>query len=148
VALQLPESSAQEGAVLKSATLAALATACTVGATACEATITPREGVLVYGDIVARVSTVPRDIYRYPHVVFGGGYVYLVNGYWYQPTASGWVVFRREPAELARARVRIYASPQGPTPRRPELGYPPPAPRPPPLEEPREFRRQRTPNPP
>jgi hypothetical protein len=132
--------------VSTNATIAALAAACALGATACEATITPATGVVAGGAIVTRVTNVPADIYAYPHVVFGGSYVYLVNGYWYRPTAQGWVVFRREPAELAQARVRIYASPRAVPPRGPQFGYPAPAP--PPPEEPTEWGRRRTPIPP
>jgi hypothetical protein len=142
----LPQRADEEGDVSTNVTIAALAAVCALGATACEATITPQTGVVASGGLVARVTTVPVDIYTYPRVVFGGSYVYLVNGFWYRPTSSGWVVYRQEPAPLARARVRIYASPRTPGPRGPEFGSPAPAP--PPIEEPYEFGRQRTPNPP
>jgi hypothetical protein len=133
--------------VSSNATIAALAAACALGTAGCEATITPSAPVLAFeGGVVAPVTAVPPDIWVYPHVYYGGGYVYLVNGSWYQPTRSGWVVFRREPVELSRQRTRIYASPR--VPRTPTYGYPPPASRPPPPpQEPYEYGRERTPNP-
>jgi len=134
--------------VPSNATIAALAAACALGAAGCEATITPAQPMVAYveGALVAPVAAVPPDIWAYPHVFYGGTYVYLMNGSWYQPTRSGWVVFRREPVELSRERTRIYASRR--IPRTPAYGYPPPARRPtPPLEEPNEYGRERTPNP-
>ena len=128
------------------AIIAALAAACALGATGCEATFTPAEPVYAYADgaIVAPVAAVPADIGAYPRIYYGGTYVYLVNGSWYEPTRSGWVVFRREPVVLARERARIYASPRV----RPSPAYGYPAPRPaPPVQEPYEYNRERTPNP-
>ncbi len=132
------------------ATIAALAAACALAAVGCEATITPARPTFAVevGPAVAPVATVPADIWARPRVVYGGTYVYLVDGSWYQPTPGGWVVLRREPPELERARVRIFASPQR-RPRTPAYGYPPiPAPREaPPLQAPTELGRERTPNP-
>ena len=134
------------------ATFAVLAAACALGAlgaTGCEATFTPVEPgfAVVGGGVVAPATLVPADVWTYPRVYFDGGYVYLVNGLWYQPTPRGWVVYRREPVELARQRTRIDAAPRSRAlPRAPAYAYPPPR-RPPPREEPREYGRERTPLP-
>jgi hypothetical protein len=53
---------------------------------------------------VERVTAVPRDVAFYPHVLYGGDDVYLVDGRWYRPGAEGWVVFTREPVELEMVR--------------------------------------------
>jgi len=96
--------------------------------------------------VVAPAAVVPMDVWSYPRVYYDGGYVYLVNGLWYQSTPRGWVVYRREPVELARQRTRIYAAPRGGVlPRTPAYGYPPY--RRQPREEPREYGRERTPLP-
>jgi hypothetical protein len=132
--------------VSSNATIAALAAACALGVAGCEATITPPRPVITIESepLVAPVAVVPPDIWAYPRVWYAGTYVYLVNGSWYQPTRSGWMVFRREPVQLSRERTRIYASRPAPPP--PGYAYPPPARRPP-LQEPTEFGRERTPNP-
>lgn len=122
--------------------IAALAAACALGAAGCEATITPGSAVVaVTGEgLIAPVAVVPADVWVSPRVFFGGEYVYLVNGLWYRPTPQGWFVYRREPVELARQRVRIYASPRPSyVPRTPQYAYPPSAPR--------ERGRERTPLP-
>jgi len=139
---------AEEGAVSTHATFAFLAAACVLGALGCEATFTPAEPVFSVsgGGLVVRAVEVPPDVLSYPRVSFDGGYVYLVNGLWYQPTPRGWVVYRREPVELARQRTRIYAAPRGGVlPRAPAYGFPPE--RRQPREEPREYGRERTPLP-
>ena len=127
------------------ATIAAFAAVCALGAAGCEATFTETPPVVTYssGPAVVTATVVPDDIWAYPHVFFGGTYAYLVNGYWYQPTRRGWVVYRREPVELSRARTRLYAAPRGRVPTAPGYAYP----RPPPPREPVEIDRQRTPNP-
>jgi len=131
-------------------TIAALAAVCALGAAGCSATFTPTEPVVAYssGPAVVTATVVPDDIWAYPHVYFGGTYVYLVNGYWYQRTRRGWVVYRREPVELSRERTRIYASPglrtpRGSVPSAPGYVYPRTYPR----REPYEYNRERTPNP-
>lgn len=125
-------------------TIAALAAACALAGAGCEATITPAAPAFAFeGSLVAPATIVPADVWAYPRVYFGGSYAYLVNGAWYQETPRGWVVYRREPVELFRARTRIYASPARPSPRQPAYGYPRPAP----LEEPHEYGRSRTPQP-
>jgi hypothetical protein len=134
------------------ATFTFLVAACALaafGATGCEATFTPGEPVFSVsgGGLVVRAVEVPPDVWSYPRVSFDGGYVYLVNGLWYQQTPRGWMVFRREPAELARQRVRFYAAPRGGVlPRTPAYGFPPYR-RQQPREAPREYGRERTPLP-
>jgi hypothetical protein len=41
---------------------------------------------------------------RAPRVLYGGDWARLVEGRWYYPTKSGWVVFLEEPVELRRQR--------------------------------------------
>jgi hypothetical protein len=131
--------------VSRLATTIALAFVASLGAAGCEATFTPAQPVVAsVGVDFAPVATVPPDIWTYPRVYYGDSYVYLVNGSWFRPTPRGWVTFRREPVELSRQRVRISASPR--VRRTPAYAYP--RQRPIPLEEPREFDRRRTPNPP
>ncbi len=48
--------------------------------------------------------TVPTDVVFYTHVLYGGDDAYLVDGQWFRPAASGWVVFTKEPLELALIR--------------------------------------------
>ena len=126
------------GNAIISAVVAALA----LGAAGCEATFTPIEATVGFSaDVVVPVASVPADIWSYPRISYGGGWVYLVNGFWYQPTPQGWVMYRREPLELARERTRIYAAPRMPGVRTPQYGYPRQAP----LQEPSELGRERTP---
>ena len=122
-----------------------------LGAAGCEATFTPAQPVYGYYDgTVVAATEVPVDVWGYPRVYYGGGYAYLVNGLWYQPTARGWVVFRREPVELSRERTRIYAARPAvrmtvrPAVRTPVYAYP----RPVTPREPNEYQRRRTLSPP
>ncbi len=71
------------------------------------------EPPLVGGYATVYAETVPPDIYAYPHVWYGGSYVYLVGDRWYYPSESGWVVLRREPQTLYqyRATYRFRAPP-------------------------------------
>jgi hypothetical protein len=57
------------------------------------------------------VTGVPTDIPFYPHVYYGGDDAYLVEGRWYRPGASGWVVFTNEPVELELVRKAVGAKP-------------------------------------
>jgi hypothetical protein len=142
--------------VSSNAIISAFAVACALGVAGCEATFTPAEPVVTYygGGVLAPVSAVPPDIWAYPRVYYGGSYVYLMNGAWYQPTRSGWMVYRREPVELSRERTRFYATPgraPGPVyrggggyyPR----GYPAYPAAPVPRQAPVELNRERTPLP-
>ena len=143
--------------------IAALTIAAALGAAGCEATFTPANpvvGLYAEGRLLAPAEVVPSDIWAYPHVYFGGSYVYLVDGLWYTPTSRGWMIYRREPDELSRERVRIYAarpyeynprvSPRANpriVPRNPYPAYPNyyDAPR---LQPPVEINRERNPAPP
>jgi len=60
---------------------------------------------VVDGYTVEGVDTVPYDIYAYPHVAYGGGYAYLVDGRWYYPHEGHWVRFHDEPPALAQYRT-------------------------------------------
>jgi hypothetical protein len=142
------ECAAEEGAVSSHATFAVLAAACAFGSLGCEATFTPAEPIFSVsgGGMVVRATAVPPDVWSYPRVYYDGGYVYLVNGLWYEPTPQGWVVYRREPVELARQRVRLYAVPRGDVlPRTPAYSYPPY--RGQPRQSPEEYGRERAPLP-
>ncbi len=141
--------------------IAVLTLAAALGAAGCEATFTPPSPVVsVYsGGLLTRAQVVPAEIWAYPRVYFGGQWVYLVDGLWYTPTSRGWMIYRQEPAELSRERVRIYAAqpyefnlrvsprtnprvvPRTPYPAYPEYN-------PPPLQPPVELNRERTPSPP
>ncbi|MEO6576963.1 MAG: hypothetical protein ABIP89_24150 [Polyangiaceae bacterium] len=119
------------GCLLSSAALAGA-----LSLTACA----PRVGA--YGAVYA--TTVPYDIYSYPHVPYEGSNAYLVGNQWYYPQRHGWVVLRDEPPALYRYRSvqvappapppyyygpRDYGAPQPypqPYPRAP-YAYPPPA---------------------
>jgi len=105
--------------------VATLAAASALGAAGCEATFHTTEPFAVAFEregLLVRAEVVPPDIWAYPHVYFGGTYVYLVDGLWYYPTPSGWMIFRREPVELSRERTRMgqrrYRSPYHGYPRR------------------------------
>jgi hypothetical protein len=123
--------------------IAGTALAASFGAAGCTATITPSEPIVASweADMVAPVTVVPPGIYARPRVFYHGAFAYLEGGFWYQPTPRGWVVFRREPAELARERVRIYAAPRPVAPRSPAYGFPQQAP----PAAPFEYGRERTP---
>ena len=51
--------------------------------------------------------SVPTDVVFYGHVLYGGDDAYLIDGRWYRPAATGWVVFTKEPLELALIRRTI-----------------------------------------
>jgi hypothetical protein len=89
----------------------------------CAATVSTAVPVWeVDGYAVAQAGTVPIQIETYPRVYYRDRWAYLVDGYWYYPSARGWVIFREEPRELARWRTRIYSEPQ--RYRQYEYGYP------------------------
>jgi hypothetical protein len=54
--------------------------------------------------VVEPTSSVPSDVVFYAHVLYGGDAAYLVDGRWFRPAATGWVVFTKEPLELALLR--------------------------------------------
>jgi len=51
----------------------------------------------------------PPDVVFYPHLLYGGDAAYLIDGKWYRPSCDGWVVFVREPIELALVRRALEA---------------------------------------
>ena len=56
-------------------------------------------------EVVAEPTpSVPTDVVFYEHVLYGGDDAYLIDGHWYRPAATGWVVFTKEPLELALIR--------------------------------------------
>jgi hypothetical protein len=56
-------------------------------------------------------TSVPSDIEFYGHVLYGGEDAYLVDGRWYRPAATGWVVFTEEPIELELLRKTLEPKP-------------------------------------
>ena len=52
-------------------------------------------------DVVTEPTpSVPSDVVFYTHVLYGGDDAYLVDGQWFRPATTGWVVFTKEPLEL------------------------------------------------
>lgn len=47
----------------------------------------------------------PPEIDVYPHSIYDGRTVYLVNGHWYYRRGPRWVYYRAEPAELYQRRM-------------------------------------------
>jgi hypothetical protein len=105
------------------AALFALCLAAAAFSFGCSATLTagaPR----VAGYEVAAAQAVPVGIDRYPRVTYRGEWAYLVDGLWYYPTASGWVIFQEEPPELAQYRYRYERTAPRARPPDVEYGYP------------------------
>jgi hypothetical protein len=69
------------------------------------------EGVgrpVVVADLPAyEVDAVPVAIETYPQAYYRGSVAYYVDGRWFYRTPTGFVVFRREPVELARYRTQV-----------------------------------------
>jgi hypothetical protein len=57
--------------------------------------------------VVEPTPSVPTDVVFYTHVLYGGDDAYLVDGQWFRPAATGWVVFTKEPLELALLRKSL-----------------------------------------
>jgi hypothetical protein len=105
----------------------------------CTATLTAGTPT-VAGYAVTSADAVPVGIDRYPRTYYQGEYAYLVDGLWYYPTATGWVIFQEEPRELAQYRARVQTAPAAKRPPDVQYGYPrPPPPRP---TQPRELHRE------
>jgi hypothetical protein len=68
-------------------------------------------------------DAVPATIYSYPHVWYGGQYVYLVGDRWYAPYGHRWVALRGEPPALYQHRLSYHRRPYPPA-SRPYYGYP------------------------
>ena len=59
-------------------------------------------------EVVAEPTpSVPSDVVFYAHVLYGGDDAYLVDGRWFRPGAEGWLVFTKEPVELALIRRTV-----------------------------------------
>jgi hypothetical protein len=56
------------------------------------------------GDVVYVQDAPVVDIEAYPSAMYGGDYVYLVEGRWYRRGPRGWAYYRQEPPELGRER--------------------------------------------
>ena len=53
---------------------------------------------------VEPAEAVPRDVIFHAHVLYGGDSAYLIDGKWYCPGTSSWLVFTKEPLELEMIR--------------------------------------------
>lgn len=78
----------------------------------------------VGGYTTVYAGSVPPNMAVYPRVAYAGGYAYLVNGRWYYPYGSRWVVLQREPPELYQYRT-TYVAPAPPRPYPPGYLYRP-----------------------
>ena len=67
-----------------------------------------------YGGFRVSYASPPPAVYEYPSVTYGGAPAYLVDGRWYYPSPSGWVVFRSEPSPLTRYRLDYYGGAYSP----------------------------------
>jgi hypothetical protein len=56
----------------------------------------------------------PARIEAYPHTVYEGRVVYLVNDHWYTRERGRWVYYRVEPEPLYRQRVVVQQAPPAP----------------------------------
>ncbi len=100
---------------------AAFAALCACGAAALSGCVA--HGELVADYPVVEVDAVPVEIVTYPHVIYAGSDAYLVGDRWYYRSRGRWVVFQREPRELAAYRVE-YAR-RAPPPGRAVISAPP-----------------------
>ncbi len=57
--------------------------------------------------VVEPTPSVPSDVVFYTHVLYGGDDAYLVDGQWFRPATTGWVVFTKEPLELSLIRQSV-----------------------------------------
>ena len=77
-----------------------------MAAVGCTATVYPDPG-----DGVVYTDEAPPNIEVYPHVAYGDGYAYYVQGRWYRRTARGWGYYRNPPPELVRQRPYVQEAP-------------------------------------
>ncbi len=59
--------------------------------------------------VVEPTPSVPTDVVFYTHVLYGGDDAYLIDGQWFRPASTGWVVFTKEPLELSLIRRSVEA---------------------------------------
>ena len=106
----LPPAAASAGARFLRASRGVALLGLALGTAGCYARGSARAAV-VYSEpvqdepVVVVVQTVPAEIESYPQHQYRGAYVYLVDGRWYGRSSGRWVVYRREPRELASVRV-------------------------------------------
>jgi hypothetical protein len=60
---------------------------------------------------VVRATYTPAHVHTYPHVVYDGRVVYLIDDHWYYHDGAHWVYYTREPEVLVRRRATIRQSP-------------------------------------
>lgn len=90
--------------------------------------------------VYVQAEYVPPRIDAYPHTVYEGEVVYLVDGRWYYRRGPSWFYYHREPDSLRRYRVESYRAPRAYAPR--DRYVAPPAPRryvAPPAHAPRRY---------
>jgi hypothetical protein len=85
----------------------------TVALGAC--TVHGRTSAYVEPVSTVEVTSAPVVEYRaYPHTVYEGRTVYLLDNRWGYPSGDRWVYYRTEPRPLARYRTSIEAAPPAP----------------------------------
>jgi hypothetical protein len=62
--------------------------------------------------VYAEAAYVPSDITTYPHTLYQGQIVYLVNDHWYYRNGSRWVYYQREPDVLVQQRAYVQQAPR------------------------------------
>jgi hypothetical protein len=62
----------------------------------------------------AEADYTPVHLDAYPHTVYEGRVVYLVNDRWYTRDQGRWVYYRVEPTPLYRQRVVVHQAPRAP----------------------------------
>lgn len=62
----------------------------------------------------AEVDYAPDDIEVYPHTVYEGRTVYLVDDRWYYRRGPHWVYYTSEPPDLVRYRAHVNQAPRAP----------------------------------
>jgi hypothetical protein len=77
---------------------------------ACAAAAPPHS---IDGHAVVAVDAAPVEIERYPRARWHGRWAYLVDGAWWYPTDTGWVIFRDVPAELRTEHPSVSSGPAG-----------------------------------
>jgi hypothetical protein len=87
--------------------VAALAGVAALGLGGCHADVRPRTAVAVPAEPEVELVATPLEVETYPFVMYRGTRAYYVEGNWYYRGPRGWVVYRREPVELARYRVAM-----------------------------------------
>ncbi|HEX7478273.1 MAG TPA: hypothetical protein VF331_10740 [Polyangiales bacterium] len=62
--------------------------------------------------VYVEADYIPPDVTIYPHTLYQGQVVYLVNDHWYYRDGPRWVYYRREPEVLVRQRTYVQQAPR------------------------------------